>query len=315
MQRRLQLILLSIAALLAGPAWAQDGFELLGVDNGRPAAAASYTGPGDIVSGASFWIGLRAYSSAKANGATKAIRVVRANDGHACDVTLDTSGNLGKTAAACVDGAVDIASWCAATTCSIDQWYDQVNGTAMWVANTSSTRAILSFSCLGALVCADFAANLPSYYAGSNPAVSQAPAFTTSLVAIQTGSLTSQNDILDVGSGSFFVQAAGVQKVGGYWGVAGLATQSAGAWHAIQIVTASTSSAVAVDATQTTTGVNMGTNAQPASSFLGTQNSVGTNAFNGKLTEVGVWPVAFTTTQMTNVCHNQFTYWGTPTSC
>jgi len=31
--------------------------------------------------------------------------------------------------------------------------------------------------------------------------------------------------------------------------------------------------------------------------------------------EFGIWPVGFSSGQQTSMCHNQFTYWGTTTSC
>lgn len=58
-----------------------------------------YTGPGDVVAGATAWYGLRAYSAAvAATGTQKAVKIRRASDDHLCDVLIATSGLLGNTA-------------------------------------------------------------------------------------------------------------------------------------------------------------------------------------------------------------------------
>ena len=61
---------------------------------GPTGAGVAYTGPGDIVSGAAAWYGLRCYSAAKASLA-KAINVRRASD--------NTSQDIGLTAACALD--------------------------------------------------------------------------------------------------------------------------------------------------------------------------------------------------------------------
>ncbi|WP_372785035.1 hypothetical protein [Phenylobacterium sp.] len=301
-------LLAGVLALAPGVAAAQ--LLTLGV-GGQPAAGAAYTGPGDVVSAAKVWIGLRAYSAAQADGAHKAIALVRASDSHSCDVFLNTSGNLGVTTACSTGGenGTAVATWCNATTCSIDVFYDQTGNGFTFTAHTSSNRAVLSFSCLGALACADFT-SATAYYESVISAT--ADGLTTSFVAIRTGNFTAENDILAIGTAVFYDAVA--NKVGAYFGNAATATASDSAWHAIQIVGNNTSGAIAVDATQTTS-LNMGTSGQLANPFLGSGNSSGSNPLTGKLMEVGMWPVAFTGTQMTNVCHNQFIYYGTPTSC
>lgn len=62
------------------------------------AVSTSYTGPGDIVSGATAWYGLRAYSAAvAATGTQKSVNLRRASDNATTDVLIATSGNLGLT--------------------------------------------------------------------------------------------------------------------------------------------------------------------------------------------------------------------------
>jgi hypothetical protein len=299
-------------SLASEPAHAQTQTALMGCCNMGPAVVASggggggYVGPGDVVSGAKVWLGLRAYSAATADGTHKAVKLVRASDSHSCDALLNTSGNLGNTASCSTGGesGTAVAAWCAATTCAIDVFYDQSgNGFDF----TASSRATLVFSCLGSLPCADFGAGVAYYFSSTTDT---AQPLTTSAVAIRTGAFTVQNDLFGVGTGTFY---AGANALGGYFGNTATATASDNVWHAAQIVTSGASSAVAVDATQTS-GLNMGTASTGAPLNLGTQNTGG-NRLNGRLTEIGLWPAAFSGAQQANVCHNQFTYWGTPTSC
>lgn len=56
--------------------------------------AASYTGPGDIVTSATAWYGLRAYNAAYATGSNKSINVRRASDNATSDIVILSSGAL-----------------------------------------------------------------------------------------------------------------------------------------------------------------------------------------------------------------------------
>jgi hypothetical protein len=64
-------------------------------------AGASYTGPGDVVSGATAWYGLRAYNAAYAATPGLSVNVRRASDNVACDFLVASSGGFGVTTATC----------------------------------------------------------------------------------------------------------------------------------------------------------------------------------------------------------------------
>ena len=77
----------------------------------------AYVGPGDIVSGATAWYGLRAYSAAvAATGTQKAINISRASDNTTKDILIRKSGNLDTPTA---------ATFCASDHLLCDEWYDQ----------------------------------------------------------------------------------------------------------------------------------------------------------------------------------------------
>lgn len=65
------------------------------------AAAASYTGPGDVVSGATTFYGLRGYNAAYATGSNKAVSLRRASDNTTCDFNIASSGSLGNSNSGC----------------------------------------------------------------------------------------------------------------------------------------------------------------------------------------------------------------------
>jgi hypothetical protein len=98
--------------LLAHAASAQ--VPLLGSE-GIVTPPASYTGPGDIVSGASAWYSCtRAYDAAQASAGVNACTIRRASDN--TTTTLTTQSN----------GAVQSgASFCSGTTCCVFEMYDQ----------------------------------------------------------------------------------------------------------------------------------------------------------------------------------------------
>lgn len=92
--------------------------------NARAPVAATYVGPGDIVSGATAAYGLRGYNAAYASpGTNLAVNLRRANDNATCDFVIATSGALGGTASACAQGGglslATFATQDATATCTI----------------------------------------------------------------------------------------------------------------------------------------------------------------------------------------------------
>lgn len=78
--------------LLAGPAL--GAATPLAEMGAGPQVLVSYQGPGDVVSGATAWYGLRAYNAAYATGTNKAINVRRASDNTTQDINILTTGAL-----------------------------------------------------------------------------------------------------------------------------------------------------------------------------------------------------------------------------
>lgn len=106
--------------------------------NGEPEpSTATYTGPGDVVSGASAWYGLRAYNAAYASpGTNLAVNLRRTSDNATCNFVIATSGEFGGTASACAQGGgLSLASFATQdATCT-----GTISSTTLTCASASST--------------------------------------------------------------------------------------------------------------------------------------------------------------------------------
>ena len=179
------------AALLAiGPA-AEASITTTGA--GKPVAAGGggggYTGPGDVVSGAAVFYGLRAYNATWADGAHKAVNIKRASDGQTCDVLLTTSGGLGNVTACSGSGSGAASAFCASDTCTVVTWYDQAGATPHNATQaTQANQPTLNFSCLngGTLPCLQFSGAQWLL----NSAATNVQPVTASAVAERTGTFT-----------------------------------------------------------------------------------------------------------------------------
>jgi hypothetical protein len=85
-----------------------------------------------------------------------------------------------------------------------------------------------------------------------------------------------------------------------------VATASDNSWHSTQCVLNGASSGINVDGTFTSGN----TTARAA----GTPLTIGGNIVD-YVDDLGLWPIAFTSTQYGNICHNDRLYFGTPASC
>lgn len=88
-----------------------DDMLLLGVSQNTQT---TYQGPGDIVSGATAWYGLRAYNSAYATGTNNAINIRRASDNTTSNIVILSSGALDTATAASFAGT-DATASCSTT--------------------------------------------------------------------------------------------------------------------------------------------------------------------------------------------------------
>jgi hypothetical protein len=279
----------------------------------------SYSGPMDAVTGQTISVcyALRGCSKSYSTGSNPAITVRRASDSTTSNINVLSNGNL------------DVATFntfCAATTCFLTEIFDQsgANGCSgapcnLTQATTVEQAQIVTSGCgLGTstLPCIVGATNNWIFTSAGPAALSQP--FTQSVVAERTANFTTEMTPFSTGGAAKqaigFTTSANTAFVGEL-GLTSIITATAAdsAWHSLIGVSngASPNSILSVDGVSTT-GTTVGiTNVFTA--MLAESNGV--NALNGFMTEAIMWSTALSSANLTALCHNQYAYWGTSTSC
>jgi hypothetical protein len=257
-----------------------------------------YAGPGDIVSGATRWCGLRAYRLSTVG--SNAIRLRRDSDQVEQDIVTVSGGGLDLVSITTFKGSANLF---------ITTYYDQV-GTNHEVQATASKQAQLILSGLGSLPIAVYNSAAITGYVTSN-VITQAQPFTISAVARRTSNFTT-TQVLWANSNSNSLQLsypAASNLVQVYAGTAATTAPAAdNAYHAIQAVFNGASSDLNVDGAVNT--INPGTQGEIGyASYMGSFDNL-TYSMDGNILELGEWPIAFTPTQSANMSANQHGFWG-----
>lgn len=268
-----------------------------------PSAAASYVGPLDVIgSGASGWGGLRGYSAAyAAPGTNPSIDVV------------DQAGANSLTANILANGNLDVASintWVTAhsvTTIYIQKLYDQTGGGKHFtVVGSFFNGPQLTLNAIGSLPSMTFnAANTQRLATSATFTILQP--LTYSVVA-ETSSVSAQSLLIDSGNQvqlNFTTTTAGI-----FAGLLVSAAASLNNFHALQGIfdQAGAGSSIYIDGASTT-GNASNQNISGSPLYIGGLSS-GIQLLTGDISEVGVWPIAFNSTQYAAMNGNQRSYWG-----
>jgi hypothetical protein len=277
--------------------------QLIGEGVFRAVPAASYVGPGDVVSGALAWYGLRAYNSAtRGNPLVNVCNSTGGVDVGCAD--LSSSATTGALVAATVSGIT-----CPGANCTIKLWYDQSGNGITLTQNTIANRAALTASCLGSEACAVFTSASSQSYSSSGT-VSSAQPYTMAGAYSETG--VPEAGIISVQSAEVGLLASGTAGFGLLYDVntggASFAISDS-VFHVVQGIWNGASSVANVDNT-TTTGNS--TTALSGKVYLGV---IFSDYPNASVFELGIWGLGFSSGQQTSMCHNSHTYWGTVTSC
>lgn len=275
----------------------------------KASPAAAYSGPGDIVSSASLWVGMRAYSTA--DRGNKLLNVCNVSDVACGDLSSDA------TTGALVIGTIGGSS-CSIITCTIKTMYDRSGNGRDLTQATIANRPTLTVSCINSLPCAVFVAASDQFVSGAS--FTQAQPTTNNAVAIRTGNTSAFNAIIGrmtaVGNSptTFFGNTS--NQIAGFAGTVCNATPaSENNWHSLTNVLNGASSVININ-NATISTVNCNTAGWSANTpTVGSAAASPNQSLEGKIVEAGIWPVAFNSTQQTNMCHNQYTYWGTSVSC
>lgn len=277
----------------------------------------TYTGIGDQASYFVYY-GVRAYSQAVAlTGTQKAFNVSRASDSHTCDILIATTGDLGNTinCSTAADNGQTWTAFGASTTLTVATWYDQVNGGSCDATTLTGGFTLVSLN------------GLPAVYSGAGVNVTiqsgssclefLAQPYTISAVAERNGNFTTENDIAaGIFSGSStafgFFFSAGANTTAQYAGSVGAnVTTADSVFHAMQAVFNGALSSINID------GVTTGS-LNPGTSNLGSNFQIGSNGGRAETVyyrEVAMALGGQNAATQAAVCHNQFNYFGTTTSC
>ncbi len=277
--------------------------------------APSYVGPGNVVSGAFAWWGLRAYDTAHAG--TKAVNVC--NDTGGVDVLCedyltDTSGNL----VIATIGGVTCASL--GTNCKVAKIYDQSGANSCGAGTipcdvaqaTVINRPVLNPSCLSGLAClvctgvngvsTSFVTIVSTWTTITQP-------YTTTNIFKRTANTTTQQIHYQFGPSN--VQGEYFGASGQYGINAGSSLAPTGitenAFHASQNIYNGASSQVNVDGGATNGAAGAGT---IASGTLQLCDNISSHIQAENLTEWGLWRGAFSAGNITAMNSNQHAYWG-----
>jgi hypothetical protein len=280
------------------------------------AGQVSYIGPGNVVSGATMWWGLRAYSAAiAAPGTNVAVNVRNTATAETCDVLIAATGNLGNvTACSGASSGLAFATFCAlsAGTCAVVTFYDQIKGNACSSAScdvtqaTAAQQSIVVFSCVNSHPCMETPAVSNANLVGANNFTPSASGGTIAFLGERVTGTASTN-VLRSGTGSNRINAGTGANTWTLAAGGGAFTFTIGdaAFHSVIAVINGASSVANVDGTETTgTLTKSVVSSTPA--FLNNLASSRLEGFEG-----GIWDtVAMSAGQRAALCKNMQAYNG-----
>jgi hypothetical protein len=271
---------------------------------GSPPPSCSYTGIGDVVSGAKGYYGLRAYNAASCGN--KVAQVCNAGDA-AC-VDMVSSSTTGALVITTVGGTN-----CAVSTCTVKTLYDQSGALACSSSACDATQATeadrptLVVNCTGASKpCLDFGNNTSIQL--QTPSMAITAALPQSFLGYTKKRTTvSNNDLISYCNGGLFWWSNN-NDLAVWNGGSVIDTAATAAFHRVQAVIASGGGAVTfdVDGTTVSPGATGGTQTCNASQ-LSIGNGSGTGTF--QLSESAIYAIAFNGTQLGNIDTNMSGYW------
>ena len=285
------------------------------------ATSVTYSGPGDVVSGASFWFGLRGYNAAFSGSVA-----------NICDNSTGTT---------CADATWSGSTLTIPTTpyagtpcdnsthkCTVKILYDQSGATACNGLASNCTVSQATLADRPILVMPGTANGCPTtsfpcmdFSGVSTAGLQSATAYNTggvtqpiSISAVFVQATTTAGDIMNVGGNSnVFFTVTNTPATAIFAGTNLTISTVVGTWYGVQTYPNGASSLInANNGALANTGAAGGGNAE------GTVQ-VGWDTFNGplpgKMVEIGAWGnITFTAPQIAALAHNQCTYWAF-TSC
>lgn len=252
-------------------------------------------GPGDIVSGAEAWWGLRAYTSASIGG--NAVRLRRDSDDAEQDFVTVAGGGLNTSSISSFKGAANLF---------VVTLYDQTGNGFHVTQATLAQQPAFTLSGLGSKPIVTCVGTSGLISAGT---LTVSQPLTMSWVGNHNGPSGQQSYLLpggnlqlgcnfDANNQAFLYAGVGVDPK---------PTVSDDAWHALQGVCNGSSSDVNVDGSVNTG--NPGSAGCDAAIYVFV-NASSAQRFDGSFVEAGIWGVAFSGANSTAMSTQQHAYWG-----
>lgn len=288
-------LLLGLAlALVAGTAHAQFGPPIYVA----PAATTTYLGPGDILTNARGYYGLRAFSAAKVGNDVMDIQ--RNSDSATCThIKSSTSSGVVDVTVGTPCGGSTVTSFCNATTCTVTKLYEQTGATGTPGANidmtqsTVSKQPVLTLSCIGSLPCLTMtASSLQFLLSATNGMSSLTQPYSVYGVAKRTGANTTTAAVCGLAStGSrigFFSSTNTIYLSSATGTNLTLGSITDNVWHSIWgLSNTSTNSGIAADGGANTTGSAGTTGAGTSPEAAGRGGGTGLDTLTGTWEECG----------------------------
>jgi hypothetical protein len=277
-------------------------FQPCGVASTPPAM---YTGPGDVKSGALGWWGASGYT---AMDTAPAWNVCNVSDVVCADWAIGANGY--------VTPALVGGSNCGIVTCTIKTMYDRSG--AMHCSGavvcditqaTIANRAVVVLNALGTFACAQTSGTSgQGYDSVANFSLSQP--LTALIVANRaTAGRGAINSYLQGGGNTLYYEATGNDLVDFFSGGNANATATDGSFHSVQTVgNDPTATVFYVDGT--TTSVASAGNGAFSGTLHVMSGAAGAQVFNGVMCDVGIWPSAFSGTDLANINTNRHMAYG-----
>ncbi len=278
--------------------------------------AANYFGPGDLKPGAVIWWGLQAYNAATAG--TKAALICNAADANCVDINTLANGqfDLASAQAAPLN--------CTPGTCTIQKFYNKAGAncttdtTCDLVQATIALRPVLTWNTVGSAAglgqCQNAVTgigNLPCAFNNRGAVQAMAtvgtlavnqPFTLVALAARQTG-FAFYRALISNAAGSVALYSSNTANNVNFFSTTdhNLACTDF-QWHAMMAISIAGASASSVTCDSATSTFTATLNFQAAAVVRGLSDP-GDN-YDGVVTELGIWPVGFSPTDVTNMTNN-----------
>jgi hypothetical protein len=255
-------------------------------------APQTYIGPGDVVSSAFAWWGLRGYTAAYSTGSNPALDIVDQAGANQLTVNILSNGRL---------DVASISAWVTAnsvSTIKVKRMYDQSGNTRHMNQATLANMPVLNLTGFGSLPAVVFTA-ASSQSLGVTGGLTLAQPITASFVWNRVAGGSDQEPI---NWGPLVVQSQNANNLRISAGTNLDLAATNGSWHATQAIFNNTSGASYTDGASATGTVGTGA---PSTNGLAMGAPSVSGFFNGSIAEAGWWASGFNSTQAGNVNTNQ----------